>query len=114
MKKHYKNEGLMKILTILGAVVGLILIILRFASLAGLDVGYTPIINIAALNIVIGLIIGLVIVILTFFCALRPGDPIPFNWVVLLILAILLVIFADIWSGVLVLIAALIGLIEDL
>lgn len=103
----------MKILTILGAVVGLIVIVLGFAGLAGVNVPYSPIIP-YVLNAVINLIIGLVIVILTFLAALRPDDPIPFNWIVLLVLAILLVIFADIWSGVLVLIAALIGLIEDL
>jgi len=56
-----------------------------------------------------------VFVILTFLVALKPNQPLPFHWLVLLILAILLVIFsAGIWACVLVLIAGIIGLIEDL
>jgi hypothetical protein len=54
------------------------------------------------------------VVILTFWVALKPNNPIPFHWIVLLIFAILLIIFVDIIAGVLVLIAFFIGLIEDL
>jgi len=114
MAKHYKNEQIMKILTVLGALVGLVYIINGFAGLAGKS--FLPIIvDIQLLDTVISLIIGLVVVILTFLVALKPNQPLPFHWLVLLILAILLVIFsAGIWACVLVLIAAIIGLIEDL
>jgi len=114
MGKHYKNEQIMKILTVLGAIVGLVYIINGFAGLAGL--GFLPIIvNIQLLETVFNLIIGLVIVVLTFLVALKPNKPLPFHWLVLLILGILLVIFgAGIVACVLVVIAALIGLIEDL
>ncbi len=114
MGKHYKNQQIMKILTVLGAIVGLVYIINGFAGLAGL--GFLPIIvNIQLLETVFNLIIGLVIVVLTFLVALKPNKPLPFHWLVLLILGILLVIFgAGIVACVLVVIAALIGLIEDL
>ncbi|NVM16458.1 MAG: hypothetical protein HWN80_01990 [Candidatus Lokiarchaeota archaeon] len=114
MTKHYKNEGIMKILTILGALVGLVYIINGFAGLAGYD--FLPlIVSIQLLDRIITLIIGLVVVILTFLVAWKPNNPLPFHWLMLLILAILLVIFAaGIWACVLVLIAAIIGLIEDL
>jgi len=114
MTKHYKNEGIMKILTILGALVGLVYIINGFAGLAGYS--FLPIIvDIQLLDIVIRLIIGLVVVILTFLVAWKPNKPLPFHWLILLILAILLVLFrAGIWACVLVLIAAIIGLIDDL
>ena len=114
MGKHYKNQQIMKILTVLGAIVGLVYIINGFAGLAGL--GFLPIIvNIQLLDTIINLIIGLVIVVLTFLVALKPNQPLPFHWLVLLILGILLVIFgAGIVACVLVVIAALIGLIEDL
>jgi len=114
MTKHYKNEGIMKILTILGALVGLVYIINGFAGLAGFS--FLPtIINIELLDRIITLIIGLVIVVLTFLVAWKPNKPLPFHWLILLILAILLVLFgAGIWACVLVLIAAIIGLIEDL
>jgi hypothetical protein len=111
MKKHYKNESLMKILTILGAVVGLITLILGLAHIQN----YGIVEPVFGLHFVINFIVGLVVVILTFLVALKPGQPLPFHWLVLIILAILLVLFgAGIWSCVLVIIAALIGLIEDL
>ncbi|MFX1328371.1 MAG: hypothetical protein ACFE91_09600 [Promethearchaeota archaeon] len=111
MTKHYKNEQLMKFLVIIGAIVGLVTIILRLAGME--DYGFVdPLITLDAIII---FVIGLVIVILTFLVALKPNNPIPFHWLVLIILAILLVVFgAGIWACVLVLIAGLIGLIEDL
>ena len=114
MTKHYKNEQIMKILTVLGAIVGLVYIINGFAGLAGMSF-LPPAFNIQLLDTIINLIIGLVIVILTFLVALKPNQPLPFHWLVLIILAILLVIFsAGIYACVLVLIAAIIGLIEEL
>ena len=113
MAKHYKNEQIMKILTVLGALVGLVYIINGFASLAG--VGFLPlIVNIQLLHVIINLIIGLVVVILTFLVALKPNRPLPFHWLVLFILGILLIIFgAEIIACILVVIAAIIGLIEE-
>ncbi|MHA1723996.1 MAG: hypothetical protein ACTSYC_04670 [Promethearchaeota archaeon] len=112
MKKHYKNEKLMKFLIIIGAILGLIGIISMFASLAGLGFFPSPVPSVV--SIIVSAIIGLIIVILTFLCALKPDRPLPFNWIVLLILAILLIIFVNLWGGLIVLIAAIIGLIEDL
>jgi len=66
------------------------------------------------LNVIVNFIIGLVVVIITLLAGIKPNDPIPFHWLVLFILGILLAIFADILAGVLVIIAFLIGLIEDL
>jgi len=110
----YKNEQIMKILTVLGALVGLVYIINGFAGLAGASF-LPPAFSVQLLETIISLIIGLVVVILTFLVALKPNQPLPFHWLVLIILAILLVIFsAGIYACVLVLIAAIIGLIEDL
>lgn len=111
MKRHYKNEQIMKILTVLGALVGLATLILGIAGY-----GYYGWIEpLVGLGIVINFIVGIVIVALTFLCALKPDRPLPFHWLVLFILAILLIVFgAGIWACVLVIIAALIGLIEDL
>lgn len=111
MAKKYKNEQLMRFLTIIGAIVGLIYLILGLTAIGDqyqvlpIDVG---------LNYVLNFIIGLVVAILTLWVGLKPNAPLPFHWLILLILAILLVIFVDVIAGVLVLIAFLIGLIEDL
>ncbi len=111
MGKHYKNEQIMKFLTIIGALVGLATLILRLAGLP--NYGYVD--PFLGLGLVLDFIVGLVIVVLTFLVALKPDRPLPFHWLVLFILGILLVIFgAGIWACVLVIIAALIGLIEDL
>ncbi|MHA2391637.1 MAG: hypothetical protein ACXAEX_06680 [Promethearchaeota archaeon] len=111
MAKKYKNEQLMRFLTIIGAIVGLIYLILGLTALRGQFQVYSfEIVS----NVIVNFIIGLVVVILTFWVGLKPNAPLPFHWLVLLIFAILLVIFVDIIAGVLVLIAFLIGLIEDL
>ena len=113
MAKHYKNEQLMKILTVLGALIGLVYIVNGFAGLAGVSF-LPPVFSVQLLDTIISLIIGLVVVILTFLVALKPNQPLPFHWLVLLILAILLVIFsAGVYAMVLVLIAAIVGLIEE-
>ena len=116
MTKHYKNEGIMKVLTVLGAIIGIVYIINGFAGLAGYSFPipvFVP--GIELLNRILTLIIGLVVAILTLLVGLKPNKPLPFHWLVLLILAILLALFgAGIFACVLVLIAAIIGLIEEL
>jgi len=112
-KKKYKNEGIMKLLTILGAILGILGAVSFFASLAGspfLPSPFTP----ANANAIVYGILLLIISILTFLCAYRPDDPLPFNWVVLLIMAILLFVFGSLWGGLCVIVAAIIGLVEDL
>jgi len=111
MTKKYKNDGLMKFLTIIGALIGLVSLILWLAGMP--NYGFVnPVFD---LEQVVTFIIGLVVVVLTFLAALKPNNPIPFHWLILFILGVLLIIFgAGIWAGVLVIIAALIGLIEDL
>ena len=111
MTKHYKNEGLMKVLVILGALVGLVTLIL---GLAGME-NYGFVDPFLTFHRIVNFIIGLVIVVLTFWVGFKPNDPIPFHWLILIIFAILLVVFgAGIWSCVLVLIAGIIGIIEEL
>ena len=101
----------MKVLTVLGALVGLATLILGIAGLGH----YGWIDPLTGLNAVVNFIVGMVIVALTFLCALKPGRPLPFHWLVLFILGILLIVFgAGIWACILVIIAALIGLIEEL
>ena len=110
-KHHYKNEQIMKLLTILGGLVGIATMILGLAGIA--DIGFiNPLLG---LNAVINFIVGIVISVLTLLTGLKPNAPLPFHWLVLFILGVLLIVFgAGIWACALVIIAALIGLIEDL
>lgn len=108
MAKHYKNEKLMKFLTVLGALIGLATLILSFF---GYHIAYVD--PLTGVDSFIRRIIGFVIVLLTFLVALKPNKPLPFHWLVLFILGILLIVFsAGIFACVLLVIAALIGLIE--
>jgi hypothetical protein len=105
----------MKFLTIIGALIGLVYVISGFAALVGSPFVPTIVPAFITLNTIVYLIVGLVVVILTLLAAVRPGDPVPFHWLVLFILGILLIIFGGgLIAGILVIIAALIGLIEDL
>lgn len=111
MAKHYKNEGIMKLLTILG---GLIAIVTLILSLAGIE-NYGFIDPVFGIDFILNFIVGMVIAVLTLLVGLKPDKPLPFHWLVLFILGILLILFGGgIWACVLVIIAALIGLIEDI
>jgi hypothetical protein len=111
MAKHYKNEGIMKVLTILGGVVGLLTVVLGFLDIEN----YSYVGPLVALNDVIVFIVGIVVSILTIWMGLKPDNPIPFHWVLLIIFAVLLIVFgAGVWACALVIIAALIGIFEDI
>jgi len=108
-RKHYKNEGIMKFLTVIG---GLVALASQIIIIADLDV-YFP--RYVGFNTIVYAIIGIVISIITIYTAIKPDNPFPFHWLFLFVLGILLVIFAGgIIACVLLIIAALIGLIEDL
>ncbi len=105
-KYKYKHNDLMKLLTILGGLIGLASAILVLANY-DLPATYN------AVDRVLSAVVGIVISALTLLCVLRPDDPIPWHWLVLFILAILLLVFSGLWGGVLVIIASLIGIIDD-
>lgn len=108
-KTHYKNEGIMKFLTVIG---GLIALASQIFAIFGLN-WFIP--HWLGLYHIIYAIIGIFISIITIYTAIKPDNPFPFHWLFLFILGILLVIFAGgIIACVLLVIAALIGLIEVL
>ena len=108
VRKKYKNEGLMKFLTIIGGLLGILLPLLALAGYS------TWSIQVGNVNLVISVIVGVIFSLLALLAGIRPGDPIPFNWLVLFILAILMFVFSATIGALLVILAALIGLIEDL
>jgi hypothetical protein len=109
MAKKYKNESLMKFLTVIGGLVALasqIFALLNYSWPLGRYVGfYDPVYA----------IIGLIISVITIYTAIKPNAPFPFHWLFLFVLGILLIVFAGgIIACALLIIAALIGLIEQL
>ena len=115
-RKHYKYEQLIKVLVILGGIVGLLFQIAAlfgyYLFIAGLFHGYFPFYYIL-------IIVGMVISVLTILCGMRKEgkngeELIPFYWLTFLILAILIIIFAGgIIAFILLFIAFLLALIEE-
>ena len=110
VRKKYKNEGLMKFLTIIGGLLGILLPLLAISGVYSGIWSYT----VPGVDRVITVILAVIFSLLALLSGMRPGDPIPFNWLVLFILAILMFVFGASIGALLVIIAALIGLIEDL
>jgi len=107
--KKYKNESLMKFLTVIG---GLVALASQIFTIAGIP---WPIPHYIGFYDIIYAIIGIVFSVITIYTALKPNNPFPFHWLFLFVLGRLLVIFAGgIIACVLLVIAALIGLIEEL
>ncbi|MBN1214972.1 MAG: hypothetical protein JXA99_05955 [Candidatus Lokiarchaeota archaeon] len=112
-RKHYSNESLMKFLTIIGGLVGLAFCIIGIAQIEGNYGLYPGVVD--QLNYVIVYIVGICISIITIYTGMKPDDPIPFHWLVLFILGILLIVFGGgIWACALLIIAALLGIIDEL
>jgi hypothetical protein len=110
----YKHDQIIKLLTILGGLVGLAFIIIDFLRYLNVDIPDYAMIDPNVLDPVLELIVGLVVVVITLLAGIRPDDPIPLHWLVLFILAVLLVVFGGgIWACALVLIAGLIALIDS-
>ncbi|TXT65745.1 MAG: conserved membrane protein of unknown function [Promethearchaeota archaeon] len=117
---HYKNDGIMKFLMIVGGLVGLATIILALAAIFGLpSFNLYPIYQGVQFGDVIGAvvigIIGILVCFATILTAIKPDDPLPFHWLFIFILGVLLIIFgAGIWACALTIIASLIGIIDEL
>lgn len=96
------NEGLAKLLIIIGGLIGL------FIGITGLIGGAPAVLAGGGMGIIYGIIV-ILISIAILLSVLRPGDPIPMNLVVELIFGILLIIFGGLWLGLIAGILVIIG-----
>ena len=109
----YDHDQIMKLLTILGGLIGLAFIIIDFLRWSGATIPDYAMIDPNVLDPVLELIVGLVVVAITLLVGIKPDSPIPFHWLILFILGVLLVVFGGgIWACACLIIAALIGLID--
>ena len=92
------NKELMKTLAMIGGIIGLI------EAIIGFFWGYYSL-GVPYLSPILGLILS-VLVLLSVF---RPGNPIPYNAIVLIIFGILMLIFASLIGGILVLVGGILG-----
>lgn len=66
------------------------------------------------INGFLGYVLGLFFASLTLLVAFKPNDPIPWHWLVLLVFSILIITYSFLLGGILVLAAAVIGLIDEI
>ncbi len=101
-------EDIVKLLAILG---GLIAIIEAILSIVGRSYHKFYHFNWAA--IIITAIIAIIFAILVLLAALKPGNPIPYHWLLLVIFGIILIVCGSIIGGILVLIAGILKVIVE-
>jgi len=101
---------LMRFLTILGGSIGFLIVFLRLYNIEN--------VNIWIQNIGLGSVIfinsGLVIAGFTVITALKPDNPIPWNWITLITLAALTTVFIHFLPAILILMAGIFELIKEL
>jgi hypothetical protein len=61
---------------------------------------------------VISIVISMVLSIIVLLSVLRPGNPVPMNWLLFVGLGIVIIIFSSLAGGILILVAGFIGYTE--
>ena len=92
-----REEDLMRLLAGIGGVITLIETILVFNER---NVGTSKV-----LSIVISIILSVIIIL----SVMRPGNPVPMNWLLFVGLSIVIIIFSSLAGGILILVAGFIG-----
>ena len=110
MVKYYKHNKIIKILTIIGGFAGLMYCFYQISSTTQIN-NWNEIFGFGRF---VRNLIGMIIATLTLLVALKPDDPLPWHWLLLLTFAILLIIFSYLMGGILVLIGGVLGLIDDI
>ena len=103
-----ENKETVRLLVIIGGIIGIFQAILSFGNWG---LGFWG--PMAAVNIVSS-IVGIILAILVLLSVFRPGDPIPYNAVLLIIFGVLLTFFNAWLGGILVLIAGILWLVWKL
>ena len=108
--KSVVYRKLMRFLTILGGSIGFLNVFLRLYNIENVNIWIQDI----GLGNAIFINCGLVIAGFTIITALKPDNPIPWNWITLIILAALTTIFINFASAILILIVGIFELIKEL
>jgi uncharacterized membrane protein YfcA len=95
-----REEDLMRLLAGIGGAVTLIETIL---SINERNVDTSKV-----LSIVISIILSLIVIL----SVMRPGNPVPMNWLLFVGLGIVIIIFSSLAGGILILVAGFIGYTE--
>ena len=61
---------------------------------------------------VISIIVAITLAVIILLSVIRPGDPVPMNWLLFVGLGIIIIIFSSLAGGILILVAGFIGYTE--
>ena len=95
-----RNEDLMKLLAILGAVIAIIEAILRFSA-----------INVDSTTIVLS-VISIILAAIIILSVIIPHKFIELNWIICVIVGVVMIVYTSIIGGILILIAGFVGYTE--
>jgi len=95
-----REEDLMRLLGGLGGTITLIETILGINE-RNIDTSH-----------VISLIVAITLAVIVLLSVIRPGDPVPMNWLLFVGLGIVIIIFSSLAGGILILVAGFIGYTE--
>ena len=110
MVKYYKRNRLIKLLTIFGGLAGLVYCLYQISTTTQIESWF----EIFGFGRFVRNLIGMIVAALTILVALKPDDPLPWHWLLLLAFGILLVIFSWLMGAIFVLGGAVAGLIDDI
>lgn len=110
-----ENKDTVRIMVMVGGILGLLQAIAGFGNFPAwiYPIGYFAGATLFVLNI-FSSIIGVILAILTLLSVFRPGNPIPYSAVVLIIFGILMTLFNAFIGGIIVLIAGILWLVWKL
>jgi uncharacterized membrane protein YfcA len=95
-----REEDLMKLLAGIGGAIVLIETILGFNER-----------NVDTSKVML-VVISIILSVIVLLSVLRPGNPVPMNWLLFVGLGIVIVIFSSLAGGILILVAGFIGYTE--
>ena len=98
--KSLHNEDLMKLLAVLGGVIGLIEAILGFDDR-----------NLDATRIIL-LVISIILAVIILLSIIVPHKFVELNWIICVVIGIVMIIYTSLIGGILVLIAGFVGYTE--
>ncbi len=61
---------------------------------------------------VISIVISIILAVIILLSVIKPGDPVPMNWLLFVGLGIVIIIFSSLAGGILILVAGFIGFTE--
>ena len=95
-----REEDLMKLLAGIGGAITLI------ETISGLNEK-----NVDTSKVIL-VVISIILSVIVLLSVLRPGNPVPMNWLLFVGLGIVIIIFSSLTGGILILVAGFIGYTE--